>query len=241
MEKRLIIDNDGKRIAAVIHLPLERSFPWVVTSHGFFSSKDSDKFINIGERFSKNKMAVLRFDFSGCGESDGKIEDTTLSQRIMDLQSVLNFLRKEFSLTKGVGLLGSSLGGCVSILTAAKISEIKALITLATPAHFQELSSLNEERYESGGERIEKVFTDDEKKHDIVSAFKEIDCPVLIVHGDKDEEVPVSHAGILYQEAKEPKRMEIIKGGNHSLSEDLHRKLAIELSLDWFEKYLVGK
>jgi pimeloyl-ACP methyl ester carboxylesterase len=242
MEKRFAIDNNGRKIAAVVHLSsTEERFPWVVTSHGFFSSKESDKFIAIGKHFSQKRIAVLRFDFSGCGESDGRIEDTTLSQRVQDLQSVLSFLKNEFSVNDGIGLLGSSLGGCVSILAAAKDPEIKALVTLAAPAHFRELFTIKEDYYESGGERIEKAFIDDVKKYDIISFLKKVNCPVLIVHGDKDEEVPVCHARILYREAKGLKRLEIIEGGDHRLSDIFHRKLAINLSLNWFTKHLIGK
>ena len=241
MEKRVTIDNNGRKISAVMHFPLEKKFPWMVTSHGFFSSKESDKFVTIGDLFSRNKMAVLRFDFSGCGESDGKIEDTTLTQRIQDLQSVLNFLKNEFSIEEGIGLLGSSLGGCVSILTAAGNPEIKALVSMATPAYFNDLTSLDEPSHESGGEKIEKTFIDDVGKYDILSSLKEINCPILIIHGDQDEEVPVSHARMLHEVAKEPKKLVIIGGGNHSLSDVSHRKAAIRLSLEWSEKYLRNK
>jgi len=75
----------------------------------------------------------------------------------------------------------------------------------------------------------------------VVKAVKEVHCPVLIVHGSLDKQVPLSHAEVLYENANEPKNIQIIEGGDHRLTNPAHRRRAVELTLDWFKKYLKMK
>jgi dipeptidyl aminopeptidase/acylaminoacyl peptidase len=116
-------------------------------------------------------------------------------------------------------------------LTAAKDRRIKALVTWATPCYLGELFR---------GDVIEGLekLRQDVRKYDVVKALKETRCPILIVHGSLDEIVPLSHAKVLYENAKEPKNIQIIEGGDHRLTDSSHRGRAVELTLEWFKKYL---
>jgi alpha-beta hydrolase superfamily lysophospholipase len=219
----------GYRLASVLHSPNEKTSACVITCHGLYSSKDSEKYVGIGRRFCGEGLAVLRFDFRGCGESGGLFEETSLTGRIEDLESALGFVKEQNY--ESVGVMGSSLGGTVAVLTAAKDRRIKALVTWATPCYLHELFR---------GDVIEGLekLRQDVSKYDVVKALKETRCPILIVHGSLDEIVPLSHAKVLYKNANEPKNIQIIEGADHRLTDSSHRGRAVELTLEWFKKYL---
>jgi len=216
-------------LAGVLHSPNKKTSACVITCHGLYSSKDSEKYVSIGRKFCGEGLAVLRFDFRGCGESGGLLEETSLTGRMEDLESALDFVEEQGY--ESVGVMGSSLGGTVAVLTAAKDRRIKALVTWATPCHLDELFR---------GEVIEGLerLRQDVRRYDVVKALKETRCPVLIVHGSLDEIVPLSHAKVLYENAKEPKDIQIIESADHRLTNPIHREKAIELTLEWFKKYL---
>lgn len=216
-------------LAGVFHSPDEKASACVITCHGLISSKDSEKYVGIGRRFYGEDLAVLRFDFRGCGESGGLFEDTSLTGRIEDLKSALDFAQKQGY--ESIGVMGSSLGGTVAILTAAKDKRVKALVTWATPCYLDELFR---REVIKGFEKLKH----DVSKYDVVKAVKETHCPILIVHGSLDEQVPPSHADILYENANEPKDIQIIEGADHRLTDSPHRRRTVELTLDWFKKYL---
>jgi len=121
---RLTIPTGGGRLAAALHLPEAGQRPWpcVVTAHGLLSSKDSDKYVQIGEVFTQAGIAVCRFDFRGCGESQGNLAETTVAQRVADLRAVVEMMRAHPALSGRVALLGSSLGGYVALFAASRIS-----------------------------------------------------------------------------------------------------------------------
>lgn len=216
-------------LAGVLHSPSEEASTCIITCHGLMSSKDSEKYVEVSRRFCKEGFAVLRFDFRGSGESGGPFEDTSLTRRMEDLESALDFVQEQGC--ESIGVMGSSLGGTVSILVAAKDRRIEALVTWATPCHLDELF-----RGEviKGLEKLRLAA----KKYDVVKAVKEMHCPILIVQGSLDEQVPLSHAEILYENADEPRGIQIIEGADHRLTNPIHRRKAIELTLEWFKKYL---
>jgi len=215
-------------LAGVLHSPDEETSACVITCHGLYSSKDSEKCVEVGRRFCGEGLAVLRFDFRGCGESRGLFEDTSLTGRIEDLESALDFVEKQGY--ESIGVMGRSLGGSVAVLTAAKDRRIKTLVTWATPCHLDELFRGLLEGFEKLRQNV--------SKYDVVKALKEMHCPVLVVHGSLDEQVPLSHAKVLYENAKEPKDIQIIVGADHRLTDPSHRRRAVELTLEWFKKYL---
>jgi len=217
------------RLAGVLHSPNEETSACVITCHGLYSSKDSEKYVDIGHKFSGEGLAVLRFDFRGCGESGGLFEDTSLTGRKEDLESALDFVEEQGY--ESIGVMGSSLGGTVAVLTAAKDRRVKALVTWATPCHLDELFR------EGLLEGFDKLRLDI-SKYNVVKAVKKTHCPILIVHGSLDQQVPLSHAKVLYENAKEPKDIQIIEGADHRLTDPSHRGRAVELTLEWFKKYL---
>ena len=215
------------KLAGLFHPPAQRTSACVITCHGLLSSKDSEKYVEIARRFCDEGLAVLRFDFRGCGESKGELEETTLTERIEDLGHALDFVWEKGY--RNVGVMGSSLGGCVSILKAAKDRRIKALVTWSTPYYLDELF---------GEIKGFQKLRQDIMKHNMSKALREIDCPISIVHGSSDEIVPLLHANALFKNADRPKNILIVEGADHRFTNPIHREKAVEVTLDWFKNYL---
>ena len=235
-EEKVHFFTPAGKLTGIIHHPNQPSSRCVITCHGLFSDKGSDKFVSIGEHFSQEGIMVLRFDFRGCGESDGKIEDTTITGRKEDLNAALSFIRvHKPSVAHTIGLLGSSMGGFISLCVAASDQMIKAVTAWATPFSFD---GLREVIASSDSPQLKEEFYQDAGHYD-ASQFVPQVKNLLLIHGDRDETVPADHAERLYQKAIEPKRLEIVRGADHIFSSPALRKKAISYSLNWFKKHLI--
>ena len=227
-------ENEGEKISGILHLPGTKNFPCVIASHGLLSSKNSEKYIVLGERLAWQGMAMLRFDFRGSGESEGRIEDDTVSRRISDLGSALSFIRTRLGPKIRLGLLGSSLGGYVTLIRASMEKEIRAVVVWATPFHLDGLkSNKGAEGYSLPGE----AFFKDLPKHRLLPLLPKVSNGIVI-HGEKDELVPVHQAWEIFHGLRDPKEIHTIEGADHRLTEATHRQRAVDLSVAWFEKYL---
>jgi fermentation-respiration switch protein FrsA (DUF1100 family) len=228
--------SEGQWIAGMLHVPAIENPPGVIASHGLLSSKSSEKYIALGEKLSENGIAMLRFDFRGVGESEGRSEDDTVSRRIADLGAAINFMRFRRDLSARIGLVGSSLGGYVSLIRASVEKGIKAVVIWATPFHLDDLGKKKgDEEYPPPAE----VFFKNLPKHRLLPLLPKVfNC--LVIHGENDETVPVDQAWEIFNSLGSPKEIHTIEGGNHRLTNPAHRRQAIDLTLGWFEKYLSG-
>jgi uncharacterized protein len=225
--------SEGQLISGILHLPDRENPPCVIASHGLLSSKDSEKYIALGTETAQAGMALLRFDFRGNGESEGGEEENTISKKLADLDSAIDFIKLRPGLGRSIGLIGSSLGGFISLLRAAREKEIKTVVVWATPFHMDDLPSKKEEGYPLPPE----AFFEDLPKHRLTPHLPRVsNC--LIIHGEKDELVPVDQAIGIFYHLGEPKEIHIIGGADHRLTHPLHRRRAIELSVDWFKTTL---
>ncbi len=226
--------SHGERVDGILHHPGPGTWPCVIAAHGLFSAKASDKFLLLAARLSEAGFACFRFDFRGCGESGGELKDTTVAGRIDDLKAVLASLRNHDALDGSFFLVGSSLGGYVSLCLAAEQPEVKATAVWATPAHLRDLERRKEALQAYG---LGEPFFHELAQGCLVEAPAGI-SRCLIIHGERDELVPVSHARALYQRAKEPKALEIFRGADHRLTDLEHREEAVRLTAAWFKRHL---
>ncbi len=232
--EKVAFKSEGQWIAGVLHIPAIERPPCVIASHGLLSSKSSEKYIALGEKLLESGIAMLRFDFRGVGESEGRLEDDTISRRIADLGSAISFMRSRPDLSERIGLVGSSLGGYVSLFRASMEKGIKAVVIWATPFHLDDLGTKKgDEEYPLPAE----PFFKDLPKHRLLPILPKIsNC--LVIHGENDETVPVDQAWEIFHGLGSPKEIHIIEGADHRLTDPDHRKRAINLTLDWFKKYL---
>jgi len=229
---RLSVEN--RSICGLLHLPPTAKSPCVITAHGLFSSKDSDKFISIADYFTRHGLAVIRFDFGGCGESTGSISDTTVSRRLKELTAVVAFARQHPSLSNWLGLLGSSLGGYVSLMYAAQDPAVRALSVWATPYSLLELrQNIPQEELH----QLKQDFFIDAAQYHLEPVLSAL-TSVQIIHGKSDAIVPYTHAQQLFGRVSQPKELHLIPAGDHSLTGPEDRERAIEHSLRWFQTCL---
>jgi uncharacterized protein len=221
-------------VPAAIHLPECPPAPVVVCCHGLLSYKDSPKFVAIGEQFSRAGMAVVRFDFTGCGESQVVQRESLLFSRLRDLRVVLDHVQKQPWAEGRIGLLGSSLGGYLSLLTAASDpTAIKAVVCWATPFDLSRIKLGLEE-----SEELKRLFPPGFPlgKPENLGALPPLPG-VLIIHGQEDETVPWAEAVANYRQVAEPKRLLLMKTADHRLLDPHWREMAMKASLEWFQLY----
>ena len=208
---------DGQ-ISAVAHLAAPER--WIICSHGLYSSKDSDKYLQLAEQAAQRNISLLRFDHRGCGESNGSFADATLTRRIEDMQAAVEWTRQEHE--GSIALFGSSFGGMVSILAAD--ASIRALALMSTPYAIEDDLGLT------------AAFMHDLERYDLLKAIQMVP-PVLIMHGRHDELVPVAHARALHEHAPDEKKL-MLFDTDHRFSDKLAREKALTAAVDWIDACL---
>lgn len=248
-EERVSFPNGrGETLKGVLHHPgAAQPTAAVILCHGMESNKEGEKLVALSRALAERGVLTLRFDFSYVGESSGKFEEITYSGEVEDLKAAFDFMIPYR--VKKTAILGSSMGGTVSLLFAAQEKRLATVVTIAAPLHPEKITErlLNQEEVrrwrEVGfvtyhGRRINVSLLDDLQKIDIAGAAKKISCPVLVIHGDADEIVPVEEAYELYAYLTSPKRICILKGADHRLSNPSLLQQALEESIHWMIQYL---
>ncbi len=225
----------GHRVKGVLTIPgagVKR--PCVILSHGLISSKESSKYLTLSEVLAAKGIASCRFDYHGCGESDGKIEETTLTVRLGNLDSVTALVLEHSSIDpQRIGLLGSSFGGCTSLLKAARDHRIRCVSLWATPYRLE-----NKEDPSAEGIAFKGSLYSDFAGYDLLAEARKV-CRGIVIHGEADAVVPAEEGAAIYENLDEPKAFELIEGCDHNFSEAGHRDRAINLSLEWFRHFLI--
>ncbi|MEM5789743.1 MAG: alpha/beta fold hydrolase, partial [Syntrophobacteraceae bacterium] len=229
----LQISQGDVQLSAIAHLPTITPAPVVICCHGLLSSKDSSKYEAIAEAFTRAGLCIIRFDFSGCGESPPR-KEPLIGARRRDLDAVVDFSRMRPWSDGRVGLLGSSLGGYLSIMAADERPErIGAVVSWAAPFDVSRLDPA-----ESGENELRRGIPggfDLGTPRDLASLS--VVSRVLLIHGREDEVVPWTHAVEIYRRVNDPKDMILMQSADHRLTDESWRNSAIAESLDWFLKF----
>ena len=233
IQERHTVAFRGGKLALVLHLP-DAAGPvsCVVACHGLSASKDSDKYLLLGEEFSRAGLALARFDFRGCGESSGREDETTVATRIEDARMVVHYLSAHPRLDRRFGLVGSSLGGFVALHLAAERPETPAVVTWNAPASLEDLGDDVARDAAIGTPFLLELAT---HRYDTSPSGV---ARHLTIHGDADDVVPVEHGTILHARAAEPCDLVIIEGGDHRLTDPLHRQDAVRRSIEWVQRFV---
>ena len=227
--------DDGQKLAfsQVIGDKNRKNLPGVVFLSGLKSDKEGTKAIFLSQWAERNKRDFLRFDYRGHGASSGKFEDTSISDWLDDTKTII------MGLTSGPQILvGSSLGGWISLLFARKFpSKVAAIIGIAAAPDFtsqyasdnltkdqrQELLSAGKlsfySEYFDQPLVITQKLIEDGNKNLILTKEQNINCPVRLFHGSHDEDVPLSTSiDILKRINSNDMQLQIIKGIDHRFS-----------------------
>lgn len=249
LEERISFASNGaKTIVGILHHPAgESPHGAIILCHGMDSSKNSEKLVFLGDGLARRGFLTLRFDFAYIGESSEKFEDITYSGEVEDLRAACSFMRTRYS--GGIGILGSSMGGTVALLFAAEDPAIAALVTIAAPVHPEAFPSrvlspdaLRKWRERGftfyNGQRLNMALLEDLEMINVVESARKIGCPVLIIHGDNDEIVPVEEALELNACISGKKKLLILKGTDHRLSNPLTMQQAFTEAVDWLTAHV---
>ncbi|MBU6420952.1 MAG: alpha/beta fold hydrolase [Gammaproteobacteria bacterium] len=240
----------GQQLAGRLEMPLQaapRAF--ALYAHCFTCGKDVRAAVDICRALCARGIAVLRFDFTGLGESQGNFADTTLSSNISDLVQAAKFLEQRHAAPKI--LVGHSLGGTAALEAAHLIPSCIAVATVAAPAnpeHVANLLGAARQVIEQQGEaevllagrkfHFKKAFLDDLKTQRWQENIHELRKPLLIFHSPTDATVDISNAGLIFAAALHPKSFVSLSGADHLLSRREDSEYVGLLLAAWASKYL---
>ncbi len=247
-------DSAGHRTSGILASPDTPTDRLVVLCHGFLSNKNSTTNKALTRLLLEQGIATFRFDFFGQGESDGPFEQMTLTTAIDQAWSAL-----ELMVTKGyqrLGLTGSSFGGLVSILVAARRPELLALALKCPVVDFPETLRLefgdermahwkkfNEIPNVAGGPHpvpLQYHLYEDCLMYDAYKEAESIRAPTFIVQGGCDELVPLHQSGRLIDAIRVDKRLEVLTGADHGFTKGEDFRRMTTLIAEWMTRHLAG-
>ncbi len=205
--------------------------------------------VNISAALVGEGIGVLRFDFTGLGESEGEFADTSFASNVDDLVAAASFLQREYEAPQI--LIGHSLGGAAVLQAAAAVPSARAVATIgapADPAHVKHLLASSLEEIERDGEaeielagrrfRIRKQFLDDLEKTRQAERIRQLRRALLIFHSPVDSIVGVENAAAIFEAARHPKSFISLDRADHLLSDPSDSRYVGEVLAAWVRKYL---
>ncbi|MFB6258851.1 MAG: alpha/beta fold hydrolase [Flavobacteriales bacterium] len=245
-------NKDGEELSARLEWPVDKKpRAFALLAHCFTCSKDLKGLGNLSRGLTAEGIAVLRFDFTGLGESEGDFSETHLSSNVDDLVKAGEHLEAHYG--PPALLVGHSLGGAAVLMAASRIDNVEAVATVGAPAdpehvtaHFQDdLDTIEREggaQVKIGGRpfTIKKEFVDDLSSHHPESQLAELRKPVLVMHSPQDRIVGVDNARRIYQAAHHPKSFISLDGADHLLSKQEDSVYAGKMIAAWVTKYLAS-
>lgn len=234
----------GHDLAAVLRRPDEDTRGGVLLSHCFTCSKDLHTMTRLSRGLAAEGWAVLRFDFTGIGESGGSFRDKTVARNVEDVVVAADVLRERVD--GPIGLLGHSMGGAATLLAAHRIPEAACVVVVATPSsplHLRSaLSHVVDEVEREGvvsatiaGRQfpVSAGLLADLERHDQGQRVRELGRPLLVVHPVDDEVVPVEEGERIFAAARQPKGFVPLLDTDHLLSDRPTAMRTVRLVADW--------
>ncbi len=243
-------NDDGVELAAILNLPEdEKPLAFAVFAHCFTCTKNIIAAANIARALSRQRIGVLRFDFTGLGESEGDFTDSTFSQNLKDLVAAARYLEENYQAPKI--LVGHSLGGTAVLQAANQIDSTTAVVTLAAPYHPRhaikyfdtardEIEKKGKVEVNIAGREftINKEFLDDLENQEPKEKIAKLNAALLVMHSPRDNVVAIDNATAIYQAAKHPKSFVSLDPADHLLSDKNDSLYAADLMATWARRYL---
>ena len=248
-EKFTFPNATGEQLAATLDMPLGKPAAYALFAHCFTCGKDNLAARRIAERLTIHGIAVLRFDFTGLGASQGEFANTHFSSNVEDLVAAADHLRKMYAAP--AILIGHSLGGCAVLAAAHRIAEARAVVTIAAPydpSHVVGLFKDKVDQIRAQGEvevalagrpfTIKREFLDDVAAKKLDECLANLRKALLVFHSPTDELVGIDNASHIFGAARHPKSFVSLAGADHLLSRKDDAVYVANVIAAWADRYL---
>ena len=247
--QRLKFAGTQGELDARFDLPTGQPKAFALFAHCFTCSKDTVAASRVSRALAVRGIAVMRFDFTGLGGSDGDFANTNFSSNVEDLIKAAEFLR-QFGDGPSI-LVGHSLGGAAVLSAADQIPECRAVVTIGAPsdpAHVQHLLADSIDEIVSTGEQevvlagrkfvVRKQFLEDIAEQKLSQKVHRLNRALLIMHSPQDDIVDIDHAREIYRAALHPKSFISLDKSDHLLTNKRDAEYAAEVIAAWVSRYL---
>lgn len=243
--------HSGATLAARLDRPNGPIRAYALFAHCFTCSKDLLGARRIAADLARIGVAVLRFDFTGLGSSQGEFASTNFSSNVEDLLAAADYLRRHHRAPSV--LIGHSLGGAAVLAAAKDIPEVRAVVTIAAPADpahalknlgssLEQIEAEGQAEVELGGRRftIKRQFVEDVRRRSIREAVAAMKKPLLILHSPLDQVVGIDNATRIFLAAKHPKSFVSLDKADHFLSDPQDAGFAAQVISGWLGRYIAA-
>jgi putative redox protein len=240
---------DGHQLAGLLDLPDGPARAYALFAHCFTCSKNLKAVTNIAKSLTDAGIAVLRFDFTGLGQSEGEFADTNFSSNVADLVAAAGYLAEHHQAPSI--LIGHSLGGTAVLQAAFDIPSAVAVATIGSPSRPSHVAAMLEgdrAEIESSGQAtvqlggrpfvVKKQFLEDIERHALPESIARLRKALLVMHAPLDDIVEVDNASELFVHAKHPKSFVSLDKADHLLSREADSRYAGQVLAAWASRYL---
>lgn len=248
-EKITFKGHQGHLMDARLERPEEEIKSFAIFAHCFTCSKDVHAATRISRALTKEGIAVLRFDFTGLGNSDGDFSNTNFSTNVADLICAYHYLSEHHQAPQI--LIGHSLGGAAVLAGTSAMPAVKVVTTIGAPSdvlHLEKLLGKSVDRIESEGQAevklagrtfiIKKQFLDDIRSITLENKIENLSASLLIFHSPEDATVSFVNANEIYQSARQPKSMISLTGASHLLDRVEDSEFVANVISAWCRRYV---
>jgi putative redox protein len=239
----------GHQLAAALDLPDGEPSAYALFAHCFTCGKDGLAAKRISTALAGKGIAVLRFDFTGIGSSEGEFANATFSSNVADLVRAANHLRA--TRQAPALLIGHSLGGAAILAAAAQIAEAKAVVTIAAPSDPAHVTGLFKEHIDDIRKQgkvevslagrpftISRKFLDDVHEHGLMARVTMLRKALLVMQSPTDDTVGIDNATRIFLSAKHPKSFVSLADADHLLSNRRDAAYVADVIAAWAERYV---
>ncbi|UPT90553.1 bifunctional alpha/beta hydrolase/OsmC family protein [Bradyrhizobium barranii subsp. apii] len=239
----------GHQLAAALELPDGEPRAYALFAHCFTCGKDTLAAKRISVALAAKGIAVLRFDFTGLGSSEGDFANSTFSSNVADLMRAADHLR-QVSTAPSI-LIGHSLGGAAILAAAGRIPEAKAVVTIAAPSDPAHVTGLFSEQLDSiraQGEvevslagrpfRIKREFLDDIAEQELMKDITGLHKALLVMQSPVDDTVGIDNATKIFVAARHPKSFVSLDHADHLLTKPADALYAADVIAAWASRYI---
>lgn len=241
---------DGQQLAGLLERPSGETTAYALFAHCFTCSKDIAAASRISRALAAQGIAVLRFDFTGLGNSEGDFSNTNFSTNVADLESAAQAMGEQLAAPEL--LIGHSLGGAAVLAVAADLPQAKAVVTIGSPSNPAHVANLLKDKHgeiEAAGEAqvelagrtftIKRQFLQDIEGHRLSERIRSMRKALLIMHSPVDEIVSIDNASEIFLAALHPKSFISLDTADHLLTRRADSEYVAATISAWARRYLL--